>query len=235
MKTTQLFRLISIINSLFIIPACSAQNPSQSLIEDIFEDLSVNNSVDNAVNEPNWENELEELSVRLHEPVDLNRATRQQLEQFPFLSDIQIEHLLAYIYVHGQMETLYELQLIEDMDRQTIQYLLPFVCIKAINNESSFRWKTMLKSAMKYGKNEVLTRIDIPFTSEEVMNIPIWDLLFITLLSMLSVIVTSSMQVSLRRRMPENLSLLCTIVKGMIIILLSLTQRLWAVKNIGCW
>ena len=163
MKTTQLFRLISIINSLFIIPACSAQNPSQSLIEDIFEDLSVNNSVDNAVNEPNWENELEELSVRLHEPVDLNRATRQQLEQFPFLSDIQIEHLLAYIYVHGQMKTLYELQLIEDMDRQTIQYLLPFVCIKAINNESSFRWKTMLKSAMKYGKNEVITRIDIPF------------------------------------------------------------------------
>ena len=163
MKTTQLFRLISIINSLFIIPACSAQNPSQSLIEDIFEDLSVNNSVDNAVNEPNWENELEELSVRLHEPVDLNRATRQQLEQFPFLSDIQIEHLLAYIYVHGQMKTLYELQLIEDMDRQTIQYLLPFVCIKAINNESSFRWKTMLKDAGRYGKNEVLTRLDIPF------------------------------------------------------------------------
>ena len=75
MKTTQLFRLISIINSLFIIPACSAQNPSQSLIEDIFEDLSVNNSVDNAVNEPNWENELEELSVRLHEPVD-RKSTR---------------------------------------------------------------------------------------------------------------------------------------------------------------
>ena len=163
MKTTQLIRLISIINSLFIIPACSAQNPTESLLEDILEDLSVNNSVDNAVNEPNWENELEELSVRLHEPVDLNRATRQQLEQFPFLSDIQIEHLLAYIYVHGQMKTLYELQLIEDMDRQTIQYLLPFVCIKAINNESSFRWKTMLKSAAKYGKNEVLTRMDIPF------------------------------------------------------------------------
>ena len=38
MKTTQLFRLISIINSLFIIPACSAQNPSQSIIEDIFDD-----------------------------------------------------------------------------------------------------------------------------------------------------------------------------------------------------
>ena len=163
MKTTQLLRLISIINSLFIIPACSAQNPSQSLIEDIFEDLSVNNDINNSVNSLNWENELEELSNRLQEPVNLNSATREQLEQFPFLSDIQIEHLLAYIYIHGQMETIYELQLVEELDRQTIQYLLPFVCIKAINNEPAFRWKTMLKDAGRYGKNEVLTRLDIPF------------------------------------------------------------------------
>ena len=106
---------------------------------------------------------MEELSNRLQEPVNLNAATREQLRQFPFLSDIQIEHLLAYIYIHGQMETIYELQLVEDMDKQTIQYLLPFVYIKAINNEPVFRWKTMLKSAGKYGKNELLTRFDIPF------------------------------------------------------------------------
>ena len=163
MKTTQLIRLISIINSLFIIPACSAQNPSENLIEEVLEDLSVNNDINNSVNFLNWENELEELSNRLQEPVNLNSATREQLEQFPFLSDIQIEHLLAYIYIHGQMETIYELQLVEELDRQTIQYLLPFVCIKAINNEPAFRWKTMLKDAGRYGKNEVLTRLDIPF------------------------------------------------------------------------
>ena len=163
MKTTQLLRLISIINSLIIIPACSAQNPSENLMEEVLEDLSVNNDINNSVNSLNWENELEELSNRLQEPVNLNSATREQLEQFPFLSDIQIEHLLAYIYIHGQMETIYELQLVEELDRQTIQYLLPFVCIKAINNEPAFRWKTMLKDAGRYGKNEVLTRLDIPF------------------------------------------------------------------------
>ena len=150
MKTIQLLRLISIINSLLIIPACSAQNLSESLLEDVLEDLSVNNGTDNSVNTPNWENELEELSNRMQEPVNLNVATREQLEQFPFLSDIQIEHLLAYIYIHGQMKTIYELQLVEEMDRQTIQYLLPFVCIKAINNEPAFRWKSLLKSAAKY-------------------------------------------------------------------------------------
>ena len=163
MKTIQLLRLISIINSLLIIPACSAQNPSETLLEDILEDLSVNNDTDNSVNTPNWENELEELSNRMQEPVNLNVATREQLEQFPFLSDIQIEHLLAYIYIHGQMKTIYELQLVEEMDKQTIQYLLPFVCIKAINNKPAFRWKSLLKNAAKYGKNELLTRFDIPF------------------------------------------------------------------------
>ena len=132
-------------------------------MEEVLEDLSVNNDINNSVNSLDWENELEELSNRLQEPVNLNSATREQLEQFPFLSDIQIEHLLAYIYILGQMETIYELQLVEELDRQTIQYLLPFVCIKAINNEPAFRWKTMLKDAGRYGKNEVLTRLDIPF------------------------------------------------------------------------
>ena len=141
MKTIQLLRLISIINSLLIIPACSAQNLSESLLEDVLEDLSVNNGTDNSVNTPNWENELEELSNRMQEPVNLNVATREQLEQFPFLSDIQIEHLLAYIYIHGQMKTIYELQLVEEMDRQTIQYLLPFVCIKLLTMNLLFGGK----------------------------------------------------------------------------------------------
>ncbi len=61
MKTTQLLRLISIINSLLIIPACSAQNLSESLLEDVLEDLSVNNGTDNSVNilligKMNWKN-----------------------------------------------------------------------------------------------------------------------------------------------------------------------------------
>lgn len=163
MKTTPLIRLISIINSLFIISVCSAQTPVESLLEDILEDLSVNNDIDNSVNTLNWENELEELSARLQEPVNLNTATREQLEQFPFLSGIQIERLLAYVYIHGQMQSIYELQLIEEMDRETIRYLSPFVCVKAINSESDFQWKTMLKSAVKYGKHEMLTRMDIPF------------------------------------------------------------------------
>lgn len=155
MRNTKLFCLFWVINLLLIVPVSNAQNPSGSLVEEVFEDLSVNNEEE----ELDFENELQELSERMQEPVNLNTATKEQLEQFPFLKDIQIEHLLAYIYIHGQMQTIYELQLVEDMDKRTIDYLLPFVCVLPVEKKKiPFR----LKNLLKYGKQEVLTRFDIP-------------------------------------------------------------------------
>lgn len=109
--------------------ALYAQQPDKSqeinllLWEENLEQLAVDEDY-------SWEAELEELSRCLQEPVNLNTATREQLEQFPFLSDLQVENLLAYVYIHGQMQTVYELQLVEEMDKRTIELLLPFVCVR---------------------------------------------------------------------------------------------------------
>lgn len=122
MKNTWLLRLSIVINFLLIIPVNNAQNSSMSFLDDVMEDISVNNDEEE---ELNWENVIEELSERIQQPVNLNSATKEQLEQFPFLNDIQIENLLAYVYINGQMQTIYELQLVEEMDWETIHYLLP--------------------------------------------------------------------------------------------------------------
>ena len=79
---------------------------------------------------------------------------------FLFLTDIQIENLLAYVYIHGQMQTIYELQLVEEMDKRTIDLLLPFVCVRAVK---AGRGYPALKSILKYGKHETLARLDVPF------------------------------------------------------------------------
>lgn len=157
MKNTWLLRLLTVINLLLIMPVNIAQNTSIDLLEDVMVDISVNNDEDETVN---WENVIEELSERIQQPVNLNTATKEQLEQFPFLSDLQIENLLAYVYIHGQMQTLYELQLVSEMDRETIRYLLPFVCLQLVHNKSSL---PSFKNIIKYGKHELLTRLDIPF------------------------------------------------------------------------
>ncbi len=108
----------------------------------------------------NWEEELEELSQKLQEPLNLNTATREQLSQFTFLTDKQIENLLAYIYLHGPMQTIYELQQVEDMDKQSIQHLLPFVCVQPVERKPKY---PSLKQLLHHARHEALARVDIPF------------------------------------------------------------------------
>lgn len=157
MKNTRLLRLLIVINFLLIIPVNNAQSPFVDFLDDVMEDISVNNAEEEEVN---WENIIEELSERIQQPVNLNSATKEQLEQFPFLTGIQIENLLAYVYINGQMQTIYELQLVEEMDRETIHYLLPFVCVQSVDKKEAY---PSLKNIFRYGKQELLTRMDIPF------------------------------------------------------------------------
>lgn len=137
----------------------SAQTDVSSLWLENLEELSAD------LDEQDWEEELEELSHRIQEPLNLNTVTRQELEQFPFLTPLQMENIQAYLYIHGQMQTIYELQLVEEMDRRTIDLLLPFVCVKPLKEEGKKfpKWKNILK----YGKHEVTTRLDIPFYTRE--------------------------------------------------------------------
>ena len=137
-----------------ITSAVKAQNTNLMLWEENLEQLATE------AGSTDWEDELEELSHRLTQKLNLNTATRQQLEMFPFLSDIQVENLLAYVYVHGDMQTLYELQLVEEMDKATIERLLPFVCVAPSRKEERF---PSLRRILKYGKHEATARFDVPF------------------------------------------------------------------------
>ena len=73
------------------------------------------------------ENLFEELSYWSEHPVNLNYITKSELERLPFLSEIQIENILYYMYRHAPLVSIYELKNVEGLDLQTITYLLPFV------------------------------------------------------------------------------------------------------------
>lgn len=152
MKTANIGVFISM---LLMTPMLVAQNTDNSLWEENLEQLLTGEEED-----PDWEDELEELSRRMEEPLNLNTATKKQLEQFSFLSDVQIENLLAYVYMYGQMQTLYELQLVKEWDKRTIALLLPFVCAQPV--PAKLRYPS-LKTIGKYGKHQLLARLDVPF------------------------------------------------------------------------
>ena len=108
--------------------------PAQSLLlwEDNLEELA--ELTDPAA----WEDELEDLAYLRDDPLDLNTATREQLERFPFLNARQVENIQAYVYLHGPMQSIYELMLVPGMDRLTAELLQPFVCVKPVAKEKDF-------------------------------------------------------------------------------------------------
>ena len=108
----------------------------------------------------NYDDAIQELQERIKEPLNLNNITQEQLQQFPFLTDLQIENILAYLYIHGEMKSVYELQLVKDMDWQTIRYLSPFVCVNPVEKEESL---PSLRDLYIHGRHEASTCWNVPF------------------------------------------------------------------------
>jgi hypothetical protein len=163
-----------------------------------------------------WDTHFEELSELRENPININTATKEQLERFPFLSDQLVENILYYLYKYGPMLTRNELWMIEDIDRQTIHYLLPFIYFETPEKE---QYKPNIKRILKYGKQELSTRVDIPFytkagyqqypaeTLKRIRTNSIWDMDIIIICDIVFIIGIRFMQELLLKRMQENLSL----------------------------
>jgi len=108
--------------------------------------------------EPDYETFFTELMHLSEHPVNINDTDREQLSKLMFLSDIQIENLLYYLYRAEKIYSLYELQLVEGFDMTDIRRILPFIYLgESKNKEKSVDFSKLLQ----YGKNEVISRFDL--------------------------------------------------------------------------
>lgn len=105
---------------------------------------------------------LEERLIYYKEnPLDINTATVEQLQQLMMLNDIQINNLLNYVVKNGFLSDMQELQAVDGFDLQTIRSLLPYIKISegfsAINDAFKkgnswllFRYQRVLESQKGY-------------------------------------------------------------------------------------
>ncbi|MBR4516893.1 MAG: helix-hairpin-helix domain-containing protein, partial [Bacteroidaceae bacterium] len=98
---------------------------------------------------------LQELKELSEHPLNINTASVEDLLQLPFLSEAQIEQIHAYIYLHGQMQTLAELRLVPLIDDATRRWLSLFVYAEPEQDKA----KDKLFSRLRH---DFSTRIDIP-------------------------------------------------------------------------
>ena len=104
------------------------QEDVRQYITSLLEDYAIEN--DTEVGED--DDIIDRLMDIYNSPIDLNLATREQLEALPFLSDFQIENLLAHIYSNGPILQVFELAAVQGFSMEDISRLLPFITIETI-------------------------------------------------------------------------------------------------------
>ncbi len=105
---------------------------------------------------------FEELWELHCNPMNINTATKEDLQALPFLTEAQITDILTYLKVNGEMLSLGELIAIRSIWAETRGYIRLFC--RALPKEKS---KPTLNNMMKYAKQEVTVRTDIPFYTKE--------------------------------------------------------------------
>ena len=76
-----------------------------------------------------WQLNYDLLCELEQHPININTATREELEQLPFLSAQQVEALMAYLYRYGEMKSTAELQMITEIGPQTRKLLECFIYV----------------------------------------------------------------------------------------------------------
>lgn len=130
----------------------SASPPWQQLLSD----LSSSEDFEHVA----WQDYEEDLEEMAQHPVNLNTATREELECMPFLTASQVEDILFYIYRYGQLKSMSELTLISSIDWYQRQLMSCFFYVADDGSKPAF---PSLKTIAQYGKHEVMGMLKVPF------------------------------------------------------------------------
>lgn len=125
---------------------------AEQIIADIYEQLSEESEV-----EIDFTNFYDDLIALTENPINLNNTNKEELDKLQFLSEVQIDNILHYLYRNTPLETIYELQLIDGLDMTDIRRMLHFI---SLGDAIPVKETLNMKNVFKYGKNEIFFRLD---------------------------------------------------------------------------
>lgn len=106
------------------------------------------------------ESTFELLQQLAEHPIDINHASRELLQQLPFLSEQQIMDVQEYMDRYGPMRSLGELRMIKSMDYRQLQLLPFFIYVGEVQDTIRF---PRLKTIARYGHNNLSLGARVPF------------------------------------------------------------------------
>ena len=103
---------------------------------------------------------MELMEERAAERINLNRTSREELEELPFLTAQQVEDLTAYIDRYRPLRSISELMMVKSLDWNTRKLLEFFVFV---GDEEQRRTYPTMSDIVKYGKHTVMATAKVPF------------------------------------------------------------------------
>lgn len=100
-----------------------------TVIEDLIENIARNSE-----EELDYTTLFNDLAFFLENPLNLNSASVDELEQLHFLTDFQIISLKKYIEDNGELLTIYELPLVYGYNEETARLIGPFVTLEGTDS-----------------------------------------------------------------------------------------------------
>ena len=137
--------------SLPVSSASPASQPWQQLLLELSETEDFETTL--------WEDYEEDLEELAQHPMNLNVATREELEQLPFITASQVEDILAYVYRYGGMKSMAELALIPSISWYQRQLMDYFFYVSDVRRQSF----PGIKTIARYGKHELMGMLKVPF------------------------------------------------------------------------
>lgn len=127
---------------------------AQTDIQDDFSTENIENQLIGRVeNDFEYDAEYESLNHFKQHPIELNRATQEDLKALRLLSDFEINEFLNYRQKNGSLLTIYELQSLWKSD--IINKLLPFVTVNAAKDAPTLSFVERLQR----GSHQIYVRV----------------------------------------------------------------------------
>jgi len=144
-----------LIAAILIMLPVAAQAQTKPDWQSYYEQLSTLDEAENAT----WEDAYDALCELEQHKIDLNTATREDLERLVFLTQQQVEELSEYLYKYAPMRSLGELSMIESLDEPRRKLL---ECFVYLDDRPQQRFPS-LKNILNYGRNELMASARVPF------------------------------------------------------------------------
>lgn len=90
---------------------------------------------------------FENLNYYYEKPLNLNTATRDELQSLGLLNDIQIAELLSHIQRNGKLLAMEELQVLSSFDARTIEMIRPFVKVDKDIGDLHISWSEIIRNS----------------------------------------------------------------------------------------